>query len=152
MPFRIPSSTVQNRSTGAHATVRAVLHMEHHERPREPESPELGAAQNAFLKALDSEAATLPAVVLAGPWKFGEESEGVIRSYIHARYKLMPSLIAAGQHATRTGFPLAARCECCDAPQLEEADERMDEPRAQPQLNKRVLLRVESRAGISLED
>ena len=41
---------------------------------------------------------TWPATVLAGPWKFGEESEGVIRSYINARYKLMPSLIAAGQH------------------------------------------------------
>ena len=50
-------------------------------------------------------------MVLAGPWKFGEESEGVIRSYINARYKLMPSLIAAGQHATRTGLPLAARCD-----------------------------------------
>ena len=53
---------------------------------------------------------TLPAV-LAGPWKFGEESEGVIRSYINARYKLLPSLIAAGQHATCAHFPLAQSCD-----------------------------------------
>jgi hypothetical protein len=37
--------------------------------------------------------------------------EDTIRSYITTRYKLAPSLIAAGQHATHTGFPFVARAD-----------------------------------------
>lgn len=43
------------------------------------------------------------------PWSYGEHVTATIRKYLRARYKLMPSLIAAGRRATQTGFPLAAR-------------------------------------------
>jgi len=45
------------------------------------------------------------------PWTYGPEAEGVIRSYLQIRYRLAPSLIAAGRRATETGFPLVARCD-----------------------------------------
>eukprot|EP01051_Picozoa_sp_SAG22_P015780 SAG22_NODE_2118_length_2984_cov_2.031196_2_plen_235_part_00 len=49
------------------------------------------------------------------PWQFEEKSLGVvatIRRYLQARYKLAPSLIAAGMHATATGFPaVVTRCD-----------------------------------------
>eukprot|EP01052_Picozoa_sp_SAG31_P025602 SAG31_NODE_2253_length_6075_cov_2.406459_2_plen_859_part_00 len=45
------------------------------------------------------------------PWQYGEAVEDTIRQYITARYKLAPSLIAAGQHATRTGYPFVTRCD-----------------------------------------
>lgn len=45
------------------------------------------------------------------PWTYGPEVEKVIKSYLDMRYKLMPSLIAAGKEATETGFPLVARCD-----------------------------------------
>eukprot|EP01047_Picozoa_sp_COSAG01_P024186 COSAG01_NODE_1487_length_10136_cov_8.813390_5_plen_456_part_00 len=45
------------------------------------------------------------------PWKYGREIEGSIRQYLKTRYKLAPSLLAAGQHATRTGMPYVARCD-----------------------------------------
>ena len=43
--------------------------------------------------------------------KYGAEIEAVIRQYINVRYKLAPALIAAGQHATRTGEPFVTRCD-----------------------------------------
>merc|ERR1719210_1303258 len=43
------------------------------------------------------------------PWIFNDHVTDVIRSYFKARYRLVPSLIAAGQQATLTGRPLAAR-------------------------------------------
>ena len=43
------------------------------------------------------------------PWTYGNHTEDVIRSYLKMRYALMPSLIAAGQVATETAFPLVAR-------------------------------------------
>eukprot|EP00927_Polykrikos_kofoidii_P015618 TRINITY_DN16958_c0_g1_i1.p1 TRINITY_DN16958_c0_g1~~TRINITY_DN16958_c0_g1_i1.p1 ORF type:complete len:980 (+),score=114.21 TRINITY_DN16958_c0_g1_i1:90-2942(+) len=43
------------------------------------------------------------------PWDYDAHTLEVTRSYLHARSKLMPSLIAAGQRATKTGHPLVAR-------------------------------------------
>ena len=45
------------------------------------------------------------------PWSYGAHTEGVIRSYLQMRYRMLPTLIAAGHQATRTGFPLVARCD-----------------------------------------
>ncbi len=45
------------------------------------------------------------------PWSYGPVVESTIRQYITTRYKLAPSLIAAGEHATRTGFPFVTRCD-----------------------------------------
>ncbi|CAK0793240.1 unnamed protein product [Prorocentrum cordatum] len=43
------------------------------------------------------------------PWSYDGETEDAVRSYLRARYKLLPTLIAAGREATSGGFPLAAR-------------------------------------------
>ena len=45
------------------------------------------------------------------PWQYGAAVEDTIRQYITARYKLAPSLVAAGQHATHTGYPFVTRCD-----------------------------------------
>mmetsp|Transcript_79763 Transcript_79763/g.247379 ORF Transcript_79763/g.247379 Transcript_79763/m.247379 type:complete len:866 (-) Transcript_79763:12-2609(-) len=57
----------------------------------------------------------------AGPWyyelgadgpkeeAFGKHITGTVREYLRARYKLLPSLVAAGHEATSTGLPLVAR-------------------------------------------
>jgi len=45
------------------------------------------------------------------PWTYGPHVEDVIRQYLNMRYKLLPSFIAAGHHATVAGFPLAVRCD-----------------------------------------
>lgn len=45
------------------------------------------------------------------PWSYDNHTEDVIRQYLNARYKLVPSLIAAGQHATETGYPYVTRCD-----------------------------------------
>mmetsp|Transcript_79764 Transcript_79764/g.247386 ORF Transcript_79764/g.247386 Transcript_79764/m.247386 type:complete len:853 (-) Transcript_79764:84-2642(-) len=45
------------------------------------------------------------------PWTYGPAVEAVLKSYLDMRYKMLPSLIAAGHQATLTGFPLAARCD-----------------------------------------
>lgn len=42
-------------------------------------------------------------------WTYDNHTVNVVRSYLNARYHLAPSLIAAGQRATATGFPLVAR-------------------------------------------
>jgi len=43
------------------------------------------------------------------PWSYDSSIEDTLRAYIAVRYRLLPSLIAAGHLATRTGFPLVAR-------------------------------------------
>jgi hypothetical protein len=43
------------------------------------------------------------------PWTYDAHIESVIGSYLDMRYKLIPSLIAAGQAATTAGFPIVAR-------------------------------------------
>jgi len=45
------------------------------------------------------------------PWTYTEEVEGTIRGLLQTRYKLLPSLIAAGAKATQTGEPYVARCD-----------------------------------------
>ena len=52
------------------------------------------------------------------PWSYAvydrlvpNSTEDTIREYLTMRYKLMPSLIAAGHSATIAGFPLVARCD-----------------------------------------
>ena len=45
------------------------------------------------------------------PWQYGDAVTDTIRSYLNARYKLAPSLIAAGQEAAKTGAPFVARCD-----------------------------------------
>ena len=45
------------------------------------------------------------------PWTYGSATEDVVRTYLNIRYALLPSLIAGGQAATATGFPLAARAD-----------------------------------------
>jgi len=42
-------------------------------------------------------------------WNYGTATVDTVRSYLNARYKLLPSIIAGGQKATETGFPLVAR-------------------------------------------
>ena len=43
------------------------------------------------------------------PWSYDNATEDSIRDYIKMRYKVMPSLIAAGQQATATGWPIVVR-------------------------------------------
>lgn len=43
------------------------------------------------------------------PWTYDAQVQDTFRHYLNVRYKLLPSLIAAGVRATRTGFPLVAR-------------------------------------------
>jgi len=43
------------------------------------------------------------------PWNYDDGVTATVKRYLDARYKLMPTLIAAGQRATSSGFPLAAR-------------------------------------------
>lgn len=46
------------------------------------------------------------------PWNVtSNRTEATIRSYLNMRYRLIPSLIAAGQQATKTAFPLVARAD-----------------------------------------
>ena len=45
------------------------------------------------------------------PWTYGAAAEATVKSYLDMRYKLLPSLIAAGQQATADGTPLVARCD-----------------------------------------
>ena len=45
------------------------------------------------------------------PWTYGPAAEATVKSYLDMRYKLLPSLIAAGQQATADGTPLVARCD-----------------------------------------
>ena len=42
-------------------------------------------------------------------WNYNTSTVDTLRAYLDARYRLMPSFIAAGQAASRTGLPLAAR-------------------------------------------
>lgn len=43
------------------------------------------------------------------PWTYDNHTEDVIRSYLVTRYKMAPSLIAAGHHVASTGFPFVTR-------------------------------------------
>lgn len=43
------------------------------------------------------------------PWQYGDAVTDSIRSYLTTRYKLAPSLIAAGQAAAKTGYPFVTR-------------------------------------------
>ena len=45
------------------------------------------------------------------PWRYDNASEAVIRQYLTMRYKLSPSLIAAGHHVAETGTPFVQRCD-----------------------------------------
>ena len=45
------------------------------------------------------------------PWSYDNHTEDVIRSYLNARYKLAPTLIAAGHQAAESGFPLVVRAD-----------------------------------------
>ena len=42
---------------------------------------------------------------------YGAAVEATIKRYLDMRYRLLPSLIAAGQQATADGTPLVARCD-----------------------------------------
>jgi len=43
------------------------------------------------------------------PWSYDNHTENVIRDYLNARYKLAPTLVAAGHQAAESGFPLVGR-------------------------------------------
>ena len=43
------------------------------------------------------------------PWGYDDHALQTIKSYLQVRYRLIPSLIAAGHEAALTGFPLVAR-------------------------------------------
>lgn len=43
------------------------------------------------------------------PWTYDAHTEAVILSYLNIRYSQIPSLIAAGAEATKSGFPIVAR-------------------------------------------
>jgi hypothetical protein len=45
------------------------------------------------------------------PWSYDGGTEDTIRSYLQMRYKIIPSLVAAGATASTTGFPIVARCD-----------------------------------------
>ena len=45
------------------------------------------------------------------PWGYDNATTDTIRAYLQTRYRLVPSLIAFGAAATRTGFPLVGRCD-----------------------------------------
>jgi len=45
------------------------------------------------------------------PWKYSGPTLDRIRAYLQVRYRLLPSLIAAGRKATETGRPLVARSD-----------------------------------------
>ena len=45
------------------------------------------------------------------PWSYDNHTEDVVRDYLKTRYKLAPSLIAAGHHSTETGFPFVTRAD-----------------------------------------
>lgn len=44
-------------------------------------------------------------------WLYPEQTQTVVRDYLNMRYRLMPSIIAAGHDASISGFPLVARCD-----------------------------------------
>ena len=74
------------------------------------ESPELGAAQNAFLKALDSEAAALPAVALAqnNAGEAQAEAEGKVAEAMLALAK-NPAAVALAQGKLDAAKPVLQR-------------------------------------------
>ena len=43
------------------------------------------------------------------PWTYASHTVDVVRNYLNLRYQLLPSLIAGGQSAVFTGFPIVAR-------------------------------------------
>eukprot|EP01062_Namystynia_karyoxenos_P067703 TRINITY_DN6172_c0_g1_i1.p1 TRINITY_DN6172_c0_g1~~TRINITY_DN6172_c0_g1_i1.p1 ORF type:complete len:851 (+),score=211.04 TRINITY_DN6172_c0_g1_i1:93-2555(+) len=45
------------------------------------------------------------------PWTYDNHTVGVVRQYLQMRYRLAPSLIAAGRETARTAFPFVARCD-----------------------------------------
>ncbi|MHC5068331.1 MAG: TIM-barrel domain-containing protein, partial [Planctomycetota bacterium] len=54
------------------------------------------------------------------PWLFGEEAEGIIRDYIHMRYRLLPTIYSAARKAYESGMPLLRRCDL-EWPEHQEA-------------------------------
>lgn len=49
------------------------------------------------------------------PWAYGEETEGISKTYIEFRYRLMPYIYSKFYEAAQTGMPLA-RSLCIDYP------------------------------------
>lgn len=49
------------------------------------------------------------------PWSYGEEAEGISKSYIGFRYRLLPYLYSKFYEATQSGMPIA-RSLCIDYP------------------------------------
>jgi len=45
------------------------------------------------------------------PWLMGDHVESIMRNFTNMRYKLIPTLIAAGQQTTSTGLPLVRRMD-----------------------------------------
>ena len=45
------------------------------------------------------------------PWAFGPEAEKVVTDFINLRYRLLPTLYTAAQHATDDGSPILRRCD-----------------------------------------
>ena len=43
------------------------------------------------------------------PWSYDAHTTGAIRRLLKLRYAMLPSILAAADEATRSGFPLAAR-------------------------------------------
>jgi len=59
------------------------------------------------------------------PWLMGEHVEDIMRNFTNMRYKLIPTLVAAGQQVTSTGLPLVRRLDL-EWPAEKEAT-RMDQ-------------------------
>lgn len=49
------------------------------------------------------------------PWAYGEEAEGISKTYIGFRYRLMPYLYSKFHETSQTGIPIS-RCLCIDDP------------------------------------
>jgi len=45
------------------------------------------------------------------PWAFGPEAEKIVSDYIKLRYRLLPTIYSAAQHATDDGTPILRRCD-----------------------------------------
>lgn len=59
------------------------------------------------------------------PWTLGKHVEDIMRNFTQMRYKLIPTLVAAGAKATETGLPLVRRLDL-EWPDLKDAT-RMDQ-------------------------
>ncbi|GAA5481554.1 TIM-barrel domain-containing protein [Haloferula sargassicola] len=45
------------------------------------------------------------------PWAYGERAEAIAKDYTQLRYRLLPTLYSAADHARTTGLPILRRCD-----------------------------------------